>query len=55
MPRDTQKPVTTTISIDPKLYKLLKHLAVEQETTVRELIRTSINEFLKRRRVHDPH
>ena len=55
MARDTQTPATTTISLDRETLKKLKHLAVEQETTVRELIRTSINEFLKRRRVHDTH
>ena len=51
MPRDTPKPkpMTTTISLEKAVFKELKHLAVERETTVRELIREAIHQLLKKK------
>jgi predicted transcriptional regulator len=46
MPRNSQTPVTTTIALDREVYKALKHLAVERETTVRELIREAVKNLL---------
>ena len=47
MPRDSQTPVTTTIALDRQVYKALKHLAVEREMTVRDLIREAVNTLLQ--------
>lgn len=54
MPRKTQTPATTTLSLDRETLKTLKYLAVEKETTVRELIRTAIHEFLKKKKEARP-
>ena len=40
--------VTTSISFDRATYKQLGHLAVEQETPVRDLIRRAVEEYLRR-------
>ena len=40
--------VTTTISLDRATYKQLGHLAVDEETTVRDLIRRAVEEYLRR-------
>jgi len=40
---------TTTISLPGDLYKRLKHLAVDEEQTVRNLIREAVEEFLARK------
>ncbi len=42
--------VTTSISFDRATYKQLGHLAVDQETTVRDLIRRAVEEYLRRHR-----
>ena len=47
MPHEKKKPVTTTIAFDPTVYKVLKHLAVERGTTVRDLIREAVTTLLK--------
>ena len=47
MPRNSQTPVTTTIALDRTIYKKLKHLAVEREMTVRDLIREAVNTLLQ--------
>lgn len=39
--------VTTTLSLDRTTFKALKHLAVERETTVRELLREAVRQLLK--------
>ncbi len=41
--------VTTTISLDRATYKQLGHLAVDEDTTVRDLIRQAVEEYLRRR------
>jgi predicted transcriptional regulator len=40
---------TTTISLEPETHKKLSHLAVDEDRTVRELIREAIEELLARR------
>ncbi len=49
MPQQKPKPVTTTIALDRTVYKQLKHLAVERETNVRDLIREAVYQFLKKK------
>ncbi len=39
----------TTISLPVELYRRLKHLAVDQDETTRNLIRQAIEEYLARR------
>jgi predicted DNA-binding ribbon-helix-helix protein len=46
MPHHSQTPVTTTIALDRQVYKALKHLAVEREMTVRDLIREAVDTLL---------
>ena len=41
--------ITTTVAFDRATYKQLGHLAVDEETTIRELIRQAIEEYLRRR------
>lgn len=38
----------TTVSIEPETYKKLRHLAVEEETNVRVLIRNAVDKYLQR-------
>ena len=45
-PRD--EIVTTPIAFNRTTYKVLRHLAVEEETNVRELIRRAIRDYLRR-------
>ena len=40
--------VTTTVSLEDATYQRLRHLAVDERTNVRELIRTAIAEYLRR-------
>lgn len=40
--------VTTSISLDRTAYRALGHLAVDQDTTVRDLIRQAVEEYLRR-------
>lgn len=51
MKKPTAKPqdmVTTTISLDRATYRQLGHLAVDEDTTVRDLIRRAVEEYLRR-------
>lgn len=41
--------VTTTVSIDRDSYRSLRHLAVDDDSSVRELIRVAVAEYLQRR------
>jgi predicted transcriptional regulator len=43
-----EKMVTTTISLSQEIYRRLKHLAVDQGVSVRDLIRDAIEEYLNR-------
>jgi predicted transcriptional regulator len=38
----------TTVSIDPETYRRLRHLAVEEDTNVRVLVRRAVAEYLER-------
>jgi predicted DNA-binding ribbon-helix-helix protein len=49
MPPHSQKPITTTIALDRTVYKKLKHLAVEREMTVRDLIREAVHQLLTKK------
>ena len=40
---------TTTIALDHETHRRLRHLAVEEGTSFRELIREAISELLTRR------
>lgn len=40
--------ITTTVAFDRATYKRLGHLAVDEETTVRDLIRRAVEEYLRR-------
>ena len=40
---------TTTIALDEEMHRQLRHLAVEEKTTFRELIRNAIADFLAQR------
>jgi hypothetical protein len=42
--------VTTTIALDEETHLRLRHLAVEQRTTFRDLIRAAIREYLDRQK-----
>lgn len=44
----SQGMMTTTISLDRAIYHQLGHLAVDEDTTVRDLIRQAIEEYLRR-------
>ncbi len=39
----------TTISLSAEVYRKLKHLAVDQDESTRNLIRQAIDEYLARR------
>jgi predicted transcriptional regulator len=40
---------TTTIALDAETHRRLRHLAIEEKTTFRELIREAIADLLARR------
>jgi hypothetical protein len=40
---------TTTIALDDETHRRLRHLAIDERTTVRELIREAIGDLLTRR------
>jgi predicted transcriptional regulator len=40
---------TTTIALDDETHQRLRHLAVDERTTVRDLIREAIGDLLARR------
>ena len=41
--------LTTTISLEPDTHKKLSHMAIDEDKTVRELIREAIEAMLARR------
>jgi predicted transcriptional regulator len=43
-----QEMFTTTISVSQEIYRRLKHLAVDQGVSVRDLIRQAIEQYLDR-------
>jgi predicted transcriptional regulator len=42
--------VLTTVSLEPELYREVRHLAVDENANVREIIRRAVSEYMKRRR-----
>ena len=42
--------VTTTIALDEETHRRLRHLAIEEKTSFRELIREALADLLERRR-----
>lgn len=40
--------VTTTIAFDRATYRQLGHMAVDEDTTVRDLVRRAVDEYLRR-------
>lgn len=40
--------ITTTVAFDRATHRQLGHLAVDEDTTVRELIRRAVEEYLRR-------
>ena len=42
--------VTTTIALDEETHRRLRHLAIEEKTRFRELIREALADLLERRR-----
>jgi predicted transcriptional regulator len=48
-PKEAKPMFTTTISLESEIHKKLSHLAIDEEKTVRELIREAIEELLARR------
>lgn len=41
--------ITTTVALDEATYQQLKHLAVDEQSNVRELIREAVTDLLRRR------
>ncbi|HLK12376.1 MAG TPA: ribbon-helix-helix domain-containing protein [Candidatus Binatia bacterium] len=41
--------VITTIALDPDIHRRLRHLAIEDGTSFRDLIRAAIADFLTKR------
>jgi len=48
--RDTKAEdmITTTVAFDRATYRVLGHWAVDEDTTVRDLIRRAVAEFIRR-------
>lgn len=47
--KTTEKETITSISLDDNLYKAVKHLAVEEKKTFKDIVSESIKEYLLRR------
>jgi len=47
--KEGEEMTITTISLPTEVYRKLKHLAVDQDETTRNLIRQAIEEYLARR------
>lgn len=56
MSRDkkTEKETVTSISLDSNLYKTVKHLAVEERKTFKDIVSESIIEYLQKRGITLP-
>ena len=44
--KTTEKETITSISLDNNLYKAVKHLAVEEKKTFKDIVSESIKEYL---------
>jgi predicted transcriptional regulator len=40
----------TTVTLRPEVYRRLQHIAVDEGTNVRELVRKAVDQFLEKRR-----
>ena len=49
-----QEMFTTTISVSQEIHRKLKHLAVDQGVSVRDLIRQAIEQYLDRSEQRNP-
>jgi predicted transcriptional regulator len=47
--KETKPMFTTTISLESETHKKLRHVALDEDKTLRELIRQAIEEMLARR------
>ena len=47
--KKTEKEIVTSISLDSNLYKTVKHLAVEERKTFKDIVSESIKEYLQKR------
>jgi hypothetical protein len=47
---DDEKRITTSIKIDPKLWKETKIQAIQDEITVSELLEGAIRDYIKRKK-----
>lgn len=47
--KKTEKEIVTSISLDSNLYKAVKHLAVEERKTFKDIVSESIKEHLQKR------
>ena len=47
--KTTEKETITSISLDNTLYKAVKHLAVEEKKTFKDIVSESIKEYLLQR------
>lgn len=47
--KKTEKETMTSISLDSNLYKAVKHFAVDERKTIKEIVSESIKEYLQRR------
>jgi hypothetical protein len=50
MANDDAKRITTSIKIDPKLWKEAKIQAIQDEITVSELLEGAIRDYIKRKK-----
>jgi hypothetical protein len=50
MANDNAKRITTSIKIDPKLWKETKIQAIQDEITVSELLEGAIRDYIKRKK-----
>ena len=46
--KTTEKETITSISLDNNLYKAVKHLAVEEKKTFKDIVSESIKEYLQK-------
>lgn len=47
--KTTERETITSISLDNNLYKAVKHLAVEEKKTFKDIVSESIKEYLLKR------
>lgn len=45
--KTTEKEITTSITLDSSLYKAVKHLAIEENKTIKDIVSESLKAFLQ--------